>query len=59
MFSNIDIDRWPSEGLFIIIMGLNNGRISWEKINRYSYIINRFDLNEKLIRDLARSIDVA
>ena len=56
IFGNVDVVEWPKEALFVIVLGLNNMRITRDRVDVYMSIINRYQLNIELIYQLVDCI---
>ena len=56
IFGNVDVVEWPKEALFVIVLGLNNMRITRDRADVYMNIINRYQLNTELIYQLVDCI---
>lgn len=52
IFRDVDVIDWPKEALFIIVLGLNNLKITQERSNVYEDIIIKYQLNKELIYQL-------
>ena len=57
MFEGIDVIEWPSEVLFIIILGLNSLAITEERVNNYENIILKYGLDRDKISQLIECIN--
>lgn len=49
IFNNVDVIDWPKEALFVIALGLNNLKITKNRVGVYKNIISKYQLNEELI----------
>lgn len=56
IFGDVDVVEWPKEALFVIVLGLNNMRITRDRVDVYMNIINRYQLNIELIYQLVDCI---
>lgn len=56
VFCGVDVIDWPKEALFVIVLGLNNSRITEKKANAYMNIIYKYQLDEELIYKLINCI---
>lgn len=56
IFGDIDVIDWPEEALFIIALGLNNMKITNNRVDTYAKIINKYQLNREKIEQLVDCI---
>ncbi len=56
VFCGVDVIDWSKEALFVIVLGLNNSRITKKRVNSYMNIIYKYQLDEKLIYQLVNCI---
>ena len=56
IFGDIDVIDWPEEALFIIALGLNNIKITNNRVDTYAKIINKYQLNREKIEQLVDCI---
>lgn len=57
IFGDVDVIDWPMEALFIIVLGLNNMKITRNRIEKYMGVITKYQLNENLIDELIDCIN--
>ena len=57
IFGDVDVIDWPKEALFIIVLGLNNMRITRKRVDAYTNIISKYQLNAELIYQLVECIE--
>lgn len=57
IFGDVDVIDWPMEALFIIALGLNHMKITRNRIEKYMYVITKYQLNENLIDELVDCIN--
>lgn len=56
IFGKVDVIDWPKEALFIIVLGLNGLNITMERVDAYTNIINKYQLNRDTLERLVRCI---
>lgn len=56
IFGDVDVIDWPEEALFIIILGLNGMKITQNRVNTYTSVIDKYQLNRELIEQLVDCI---
>lgn len=56
VFNGVDVVDWPTEALFVVVLGLNNMRITRERVKRYIDIIEKHSLDIEIIYQLVDSI---
>lgn len=56
IFGDVDVLEWPMEALFIIVLGLNNMRITRSRVDAYANIINKYQLDVELAYQLVDCI---
>ena len=56
IFGDVDVVEWPKEALFIIVLGLNNMRITHDRVYAYMNIIFKYQLDTELIYQLVECI---
>lgn len=56
VFRDVDVIDWPKEALFVIVLGLNNLKITQERVDVYVDIIIKYQLNKELIYQLIACI---
>lgn len=56
IFGKVDVIDWPKEALFIIVLGLNGLSITMERVDAYTNIINKYQLNRDTLERLVRCI---
>lgn len=57
IFGDVDVVEWPKEALFIIVLGVNNMRITRRRVDVYMNIINKYQLNAELLYQLVECIE--
>lgn len=56
VFCGVDVIDWSNEALFVIVLGLNNSRITKKRVHGYMNIISKYQLDEELIYQLVNCI---
>lgn len=56
IFGKVDVIDWPKEALFIIVLGLNGLSITMDRVDAYTNIINKYQLNRDTLEKLVKCI---
>ena len=56
IFGKVDVIDLPKETLFIIVLGLNGLCITTERMDAYTNIINKYQLNRETLEKLVECI---
>lgn len=52
IFGKVDVIDWPKEALFIIVLGLSGRSITMERVDAYTKIIDKYQLNRDTLEKL-------